>query len=171
MILYVKTVPVCEIKRVYEENMKKKSSIIMSLAIFILLALSFNQNNLDISADSQITTGDNENQISDFSNQNYIPRNSANYDPGAKYEWWSSNWTFRIPLAVNSTYINRTDFSIKIEDKDFDIVHLQADVILCLVAAHDTRPSRLKNPCSFPRRPGPRSFRVPATGSRSSAWV
>jgi len=95
--------------------MKKKTSIMMSLSIFILLALSFNQNNLDISADSQITTEENVNQISDFSNQNYIPRNSANFDPGAKYEWWSSNWTFRIPLAVNSTYINRTDFSINID--------------------------------------------------------
>ncbi len=93
--------------------MKKKTSIIMTLSIFILLALSFNQNNLDISADSQITTEENENQISDFSNQNYIPRNSANFDPGAKYEWWSSDWTYRIPLSVNSTYINRTDFSVR----------------------------------------------------------
>ena len=95
--------------------MKKKASIIISLTILILLALSFNQNNFNISADSQITTDENENQINEFSNQNYIPRNSANYDPGAKYEWWSSNWTFRVPLTVNSTYINRTDFSIKIE--------------------------------------------------------
>ncbi len=95
--------------------MKKKASIIMGLTIFILLALSFNQNNLDISTDSQNTDGENDNQIDNFSNQNYVPRNSANYDPGAKYEWWSSNWTYRVPLAVNSTYINRTDFSIKIK--------------------------------------------------------
>ncbi|QEE17079.1 FG-GAP repeat domain-containing protein [Promethearchaeum syntrophicum] len=95
--------------------MKKKASMIMTLTIFILLALSFNQNNLDPSGVSQITTLENENQSNDFSNQNYIPRNSANYDPGAKYEWWSSKWTCRIPLAVNSTNINRTDFSMKID--------------------------------------------------------
>ncbi|MHA1783823.1 MAG: FG-GAP-like repeat-containing protein, partial [Candidatus Helarchaeota archaeon] len=94
--------------------MKKKASIIMGLALFILLALSFNHNNSDFLEDSHFTTKENENQTNNFSDQNYIPRNSANYDPGAKYEWWSSNWTYRIPISVNSTHINRTDFSVNI---------------------------------------------------------
>ncbi len=47
--------------------MKKKASIIMGLALFILLALSFNHNNSDVSKDSHFNTKENDNQMNNFS--------------------------------------------------------------------------------------------------------
>ncbi|MBN2157645.1 MAG: VCBS repeat-containing protein [Candidatus Lokiarchaeota archaeon] len=43
-------------------------------------------------------------------------KSSTNYNPTGVYDWSNfTSFTYRIPLEINSTYMNRTDYSVKID--------------------------------------------------------
>lgn len=106
----------------------KNSRYISGIIVIFLLSLSTWNVNIAISSNSESSqsspltyfNGDTFSDESEFSPINDIqapqfnPASSANYDSGLDYEWWSTDWTYRFPIEVNSSFYNRTNYSINL---------------------------------------------------------
>ena len=104
----------------------KNKQIITAMVLFILCTPFAWQNMKDIITpiqdsnslrdDSQIQndspTGKSDEYFNNLHNIGTSPKISAEYQPSLKYDWWNIDWTYRFPIEINSTNINRTDYSV-----------------------------------------------------------
>ena len=96
------------------KNMNKTKKIFGLVFVFIFLSslfpiASFESNKLDKKLENIIT----EDQI-DQDNNFLNPISSSNYNPTGKYVWWNDDFTYRVPIEINSSFIDRNDYSVRI---------------------------------------------------------
>lgn len=106
----------------------KKSRFISTIIVIFMLSLSIWQGNNSMinpsddnqSAVNEAIIGDDYVQSWENNPLTTIPGNfpapigAADYNPGLTYEWWNTDWTYCFPVEINSTFINRTDYSINL---------------------------------------------------------